>query len=274
MVNGTPLACVAPLFVPADRTERFAKAAASGADAVFIDLEDAIAPAAKVQAREGLRGFEPLTVPVFVRVNASATFWHAEDVEIASTLPLAGIILPKAESADEIRALRQRLGARQVIIALIETAEGLANVRQIACADRALRLAFGSIDFCADVSCAHTREALLFARSELVLASRLGRIPAPLDGVTAETTNRDLVESDARHAAELGFAGKLCIHPRQIEPAYAGFAPSEAELLWARHVLSIEDYGAISLNGQMVDAPVRQRAEALIARARDQKARL
>ena len=111
MVNGAPLACVAPLFVPADRPERFAKAAASGADAVFIDLEDAIAQAAKVQAREGLRGFESLTVPVFVRVNASATPWHAEDVEIASALPLAGIILPKAESADEIRALRGRLGA-------------------------------------------------------------------------------------------------------------------------------------------------------------------
>jgi citrate lyase subunit beta/citryl-CoA lyase len=266
MVSGTPLACVAPLFVPADRPERFAKAAACGADAVFINLEDAVAPVAKAQARNGLHSFEPLPVPAFVRVNASVPSWHAEDVEAARVLPLAGIVLPKAESVDEIRVLRRRLSPQQVIIALIETAEGLANARQIACADHALRLAFGSIDFCADMGCAHTHEALLSARSELVLASRLGSILPPLDGVTIDIGKPDLVERDARHAAELGFSGKLCIHPKQIEPAYAGFAPSESCLAWARQVLATGD-GAVALNGQMIDEPVRRRAEILVSRA-------
>jgi citrate lyase subunit beta/citryl-CoA lyase len=207
-------------------------------------------------------------VPTFIRVNASATPWHAEDVEVARAPSFIGIILPKAESADGIRAVRERLGTNQSIIALIETAEGLANARQIASADQAIRLAFGSIDFCADVGCAHTREALLFVRSELVLASRLGKLLPPLDGVTASTTNPSLVESDARHAAELGFSGKLCIHPRQIEATYAGFAPSEAELAWARHVLALDEAGVASLNGQMIDAPVRRRAEALMVQSR------
>jgi citrate lyase subunit beta/citryl-CoA lyase len=270
MVSSVPLACVAPLFVPADRPERFGKAAASGSDAIFIDLEDAVAPAAKVLARDGLKALRPLAVSTFIRVNASTTPWYAQDVEVVSTLPIAGVVLPKSESVEEVLALREKLGPQQAVIALIETAEGLARCRQIACADKAVRLAFGSIDFCADVGCTHTREALLFARSELVLASRLGRILPPLDGVTVDIGNPDLLESDARHAAELGFSGKLCIHPKQIEPAYAGFAPSESELAWACQVLATGD-GVVSLNGQMIDEPVRRRAEILMSRARRRK---
>lgn len=266
MVGGAPLACVTPLFVPADRPERFSKAAASGADAVFIDLEDAVAPDAKARARNGLRDLRLLAVPTFVRVNAPATSWYADDIAVVRALPIAGIILPKVESAEHICAARGRLAAHHVIVALIETAAGLANARQIARADEAMRLAFGSIDYCADMACAHTREALLFARTEIVLASRLGRLAPPLDGVTAEIGNPSLIESDARHAAELGFAGKLCIHPRQIEPVYASFAPTDTELAWARRVLSVADAGAVSLDGEMIDAPVRRRAEALLAR--------
>jgi citrate lyase subunit beta/citryl-CoA lyase len=252
--------------VPGDRSDRFSKAATSGADAVFIDLEDAVAVPAKPQARDNLRTVQSLGIPTFVRVNASTTAWHADDIDAIGSLPLAGVILPKVQSADEIRAMRSKLGEHLGIIALVETAEGLANVRQIARADDAIRLAFGSIDFCADLGCSHTREALLFARTEIVLTSRLGGLLPPLDGVTAETDKPDIVESDARHAAELGFSGKLCIHPRQIKAAYDGFAPSESELAWALEILSVGDSGAVALNGQMIDPPVRRRAEALMAR--------
>lgn len=268
MVGENPLACVAPLFVTADRPDRFAKAAASGADAVFIDLEDAVAPASKVRAREGPGGFRSYAVPTFLRVKAPAMPWHADDIALAGTLPLAGIIVPKVQSANVILALRRALGVQKAIVALIETAEGLARAREVAAANRNTRLAFGSIDFSVDIGCDHTREALLYARSEIVMASRLGMILPPLDGVTAEIRDPDLADSDARYAAGLGFTGKLCIHPSQIPPVQAGYAPSESELAWARDVLSTEDAGSVSLNGQMIDAPVRQRAEALLARNR------
>jgi citrate lyase subunit beta/citryl-CoA lyase len=268
MVTSDPLACVAPLFVPGDRPERFEKAAASGADAILIDLEDAVAPSAKAQARDGLRHLPQLQVPVFVRVNAAQTEWYTQDIEAVRSLPIAGVVLPKAEAVEAITALSGQLGNGKGIVALVETAEGLAQVRQIARAANQLRLAFGSIDFCADLGCAHTREALLCARMELVLASRLANLPPPLDGVTTETSNFDVVESDARYAAGLGFAGKLCIHPRQIEPTYAGFSPTQDELEWARDILAAGSEGAVAVNGQMIDAPVRRRAEALLARGK------
>jgi citrate lyase subunit beta/citryl-CoA lyase len=268
MVSRNPLACIAPLFVPGNRPDRFIKAGMSGADAVLIDLEDAVPSEAKSQARDGLCAMQRLAVPTFVRVNAPTTEWFWGDVDVVGSLPLAGIVLPKAESAGDLRDLRERLAPGQTIIALIETAEGLANVREIARADDALRLAFGSIDFCADLGCAHSRETLLFARTEIVLASRLGHLLPPLDGVTAETNNPELLERDARHASDLGFGGKLCIHPGQIEPAFAGFAPLESQLAWAREVLAVPDTGAVVLNNQMIDAPVRERARRILARER------
>lgn len=267
MVDRDPLSCTAPLFVPADRPERFAKAASSGADAVIIDLEDAVAPARKAQARNAVRALQPLQVATFLRINAARTEWHDDDLVAARGAALAGLVLPKAELDDEIRRLRQTMGPDLAIIALIETAQGLAHVRDIAAANSRIRLAFGSIDFCADVGCAHTRDALLFARSQIVLASRLAEIRAPLDGVATETGEAEVIDDQARYARELGFAGKLCIHPRQVAPTFRGFAPSQGELDWARSVLSVEHDGAVAINGQMIDAPVRRRARQLLARA-------
>ncbi|MDQ0391309.1 HpcH/HpaI aldolase/citrate lyase family protein [Labrys monachus] len=251
-------AFVAPLFVPANRRERFVKAAASGADAVFIDLEDAVPAGDKTAAREGLEaGFTDM--PVYVRVNADGTVWHDADIEAIAALPLAGLVLPKAEAGPALR----RVAGRQAVIALIETARGLATAREIAATPGVVRLAFGSIDFCADVGCQHTRQALLAARSEIVLASRLAGLPAPLDGVTTSLTDIALVEDDARHARELGFGGKLCIHPVQIAGVFSGFSPTAAEIEWARKMLDNAD-GASVVDGAMVDAPVRARARAIL----------
>jgi citrate lyase subunit beta/citryl-CoA lyase len=113
---------------------------------------------------------------------------------------------------------------------------------------------------------AHLREALLLARSELVLASRLGGLAAPLDGVTASLGDGQLAEDDARYAAELGFGGKLCIHPAQIAPVKRGFEPSAVEIAWAERVLAAADDGAAVVDGAMVDAPVRARARRIMAR--------
>lgn len=256
---------ISPLFVPANRPERFEKAAASGADAVILDLEDAVPVEAKQQARAALRsGFG--SVLVLVRINGAETAWHDEDLSAVIALRPAAVIVPKAEDPDGLSRISHQLGPDTGVIALVETALGLARAQQIATAPGIARLAFGSIDFCADIGCAHTRDALLHARSTLVLASRLGGLPAPLDGVTTDINDPSVAKSDARHARELGFGGKLTIHPRQIDPIRTGFMPDEAEIAWAHKVLASGD-GAAAVDGAMVDEPVRIRARSILARA-------
>lgn len=256
-----------PLFVPGDRPERYRKAASSGTDAIIIDLEDAVAPDAKSTAREAVSAAGPLldSIAVFVRINGVGTPWHADDIRALSTLPVSGIMLPKAECAADIVSISAAVPGTP-IIALIETAAGLAAARAIACAQSTGRLAFGSIDFCADVGTQHTRDALLLARSEIVLASRLGGLLAPLDGVTTSIEDAYLIKDDATYANMLGFGGKLCIHPRQLVSARAGFLPSPEDVTWAEMVIAADNEGAVRVNGAMVDAPVRARAQKILRR--------
>ena len=166
-----------PLFVPGDRPERYGKAAGAGADAVIIDLEDAVAPGAKDAARDALvaarAAIAGAPVPVIVRINSWNSPAHARDCEALSRLPLAAVMLPKAESAESIFLVSKATGLP--VIGLIESARGLSASRTIA--EPAARLAFGSIDYAADLGCSHTRQALLAARSELVVASRLAGRP-------------------------------------------------------------------------------------------------
>jgi citrate lyase subunit beta/citryl-CoA lyase len=261
--------CIAPLFVPGDRPDRFLKAARSGADAVIIDLEDAVAPGNKPAAREALTDAPFKDAPVYLRINGSRSDWYAQDIKAAAGQPWAGILLPKAEGAAEVAALWRQVGVP--IIAMVESALGLANARAMAAVDGVVRLAFGSIDFAADLGAAPTREALLAARSELVLASRLGGCHAPLDGVTANLEDAALAEADARHALSLGFGGKFAIHPRQVAAILAGFAPGDDEVAWARRILATGKDGAERIGDGFADAPVRRRAEAIMARADQRK---
>ncbi|WP_417210321.1 HpcH/HpaI aldolase/citrate lyase family protein [Antarctobacter sp.] len=253
-----------PLFVPASKPERFGKAAASGADAVILDLEDAVAAADKDTARAALdAGFTDL--PVIVRINAIGTPWHAADLAAVTGAGFAAVILPKSETPDTVAQVVAALPGLPVI-ALIESALGLANARAIATVKGVERLAFGSVDFCADLRCAHLRDILLPVRSELVLASRLGGIASPIDGVTVQLDDLAATRDDAGHARDLGMTGKLCIHPKQIAEVKRAFAPSEKEISWAKRVLASGD-GAVSVDGAMVDEPVRIRARAILAAA-------
>jgi citrate lyase subunit beta/citryl-CoA lyase len=268
------LDCIAPLFVPGHRPELLAKAARSGADAVIIDLEDAVPAEAKDAARAALRR-DVAGLPVLVRINPPGTPWHAADLRAVTALarahplpagpvpagpPLAGLVLPKASAAGLGPAFPCP------VIALVETAEGLDTARELARAPGIARLAFGSVDYCADLGCAHSRVALLHARSHLVVVSRLAGLPAPLDGVTLALDDAAACLDDARHAAELGFGGKLCIHPRQIAPVLEGFTPAAADIAWARRVMRAPP-GASVLEGAMIDPPVRARAAAILRRA-------
>ena len=154
-----------PLFVPADRPERFLKAIKARPDAVFIDLEDAVSPDNKAAARDRLVAI--LTelssaVPLVVRINAIGTLWHEDDLNIVAQLPLAAVVLPKSESAADIKNVAEC--SKHPVIALIESAKGLESVRAIAKASA--RLAFGSIDYAADLAMSHTRLSLLTAQGE------------------------------------------------------------------------------------------------------------
>jgi citrate lyase subunit beta/citryl-CoA lyase len=258
--------------VPANRPERFAKALGAGADAVIIDLEDAVPPAHKQAAREGLAGAlgDALSslarpAPVLVRVNAAETPWHADDLAACAPLPLAGVMLAKAETAESVRETGERTGLP--VVALVESATGLANARGIARESR--RLAFGSIDFAADLGIAHERAPLSHARFELALAARLAGQGAPIDGVTADIRDAELIMDDCRHARSLGFGGKLLIHPAQIPPAREGFRPSQEEISWATRVVDAAGDGtrAIAVDGAMVDLPVVLRARHILERA-------
>ena len=268
IVPGPAGGLVAPLFVPADRPERFEKAAASGADAVVIDLEDAVSPEAKDGARAALAALASLAVPVIVRVNAPATRWHADDVDLVVTRPDFGLMLPKAEDPGVVAVLAGRLGAGRIFIALLESALGIHRAVDIARVARVSQLAFGPADFCNDIACDDTAEALLLARSTLVLASRLASLAPPLDGPSFDFRDPARTTGDARHAKGLGFGGKLAIHPAQVAWVKAAFAPTETELAWARRVVAAAGDGAAAgLDGTMVDAPLVARARRILARA-------
>ena len=257
------------LMVPANRPHRFRKAAEAGADAVIVDLEDAVPEADKDSARAGLHsalsGLKT-RVPLLVRINGADSPWHEQDLAALCGLPIAGVLLSKSERVSDLDRLSSLLGGRHRVVALVESVLGFVAVRSLAHA--AGRLAFGSFDLSADLGVAHTREALLAARFEMVLASRLASLPEPIDGATAAIDDAAAIESDAAHAAELGFFGKLLIHPRQVAPAARGLRPAADAISWAQRVIAAGGPDALAVvDGAMVDRPVRLRAEWILRRA-------
>jgi len=155
-------------------------------------------------------------------------------------------------------------------VTLIETAAGVLHASAICAVDAVVRPAFGHIDLAAQLSVSpDSRPALVTARGTLVLAAAAAGCAPPIDGVTTTIGDADLLTADTRYAAELGFTGKLCIHPSQIGPVHAALAPTEAELAWARDVLTVAgDGSAIAHNGQMIDRPVLTRARRLVSLAK------
>lgn len=257
------------LFVPGDRGDRFPKAAASGADVVIFDLEDAVSEEAKTTARCGVARWLAHGNTACVRINPQGTPFHDDDIAVLSGSPgLLAVMVPKAEDPAVLGRLNEALGPRTVVIALVETALGVHRVHELAKVPGVARLAFGSIDFALDVGARDEPRALLFARSSLVLASRVAGLPAPVDGVTQELDDPSVVQGAASAAAALGFGGKLCVHPRQVDPVHAGFRPSRAEVRHAGRVLAaVTAGGAAGVDGQMVDRPVLERARWVLERA-------
>jgi len=265
------------LFVPATRPERFAKALASGADAVIIDLEDAVAPADKLAARQMLAqawpGFSATErARVLVRVNASATAWHGDDLTLLGQLGVTSVMLPKAESAAQLAHVAGALGSACALLPLIESVAGLDAADALAHSPQVLRLAFGNLDFQADagMACGPDEPELTAVRLAVVLASRRAQLAAPVDGVTPGTQDTVQLALDAARGRRGGFGGKLCIHPLQVAVVNTAFSPSAAELDWAQRVVAAFEAaggGVFSLDGRMVDAPVLRLARRMLARA-------
>lgn len=257
------------LFVPGDRPERFAKAAAAGADLVVLDLEDAVAPDRKDAAREHVAEWVAAGHECAVRVNAAGTEWHKHDVA-AVRADTCAVMLPKAEDPASLRALSDPLGSPlPVLIALIETAQGVLAAREVAAVPGVRRLAFGSFDLAAQLGVDPVdRDALVWARSTLVFAAAAAGLAGPVDGVTGDLHDNDLLTDDVRYARRLGFTGKLCVHPKQVGVAAAALRPTEDEVRWARSIVeAVSAAGVVAVRGQMIDEPVVDRAHRILKQA-------
>ncbi|MDZ3991940.1 CoA ester lyase [Pseudomonas sp. Teo4] len=259
------------LFVPATRPERIPKALASGADRVIVDLEDAVEESAKAQARDNLAAFltEYPDARVLVRVNAPGHWAHETDLDLCRQhAAVAGVLLPKAETAEQIRRAH---ATGKPVWPIIESALGLVALSQLASTQGVERLSFGSLDLGLDLNLREGSEAaaqvLGHARYAVLLHSRAAGLAAPLDGVYPAIQDVEGLYRHTQFARDMGFGGALCIHPSQVAVIHQALRPSAAELDWAQRVIAGAAAGAgvFTLDGQMVDAPVILRARALLA---------
>ncbi|WP_110640958.1 CoA ester lyase [Salinicola sp. CPA57] len=261
------------LFVPANRPERIPKALASGADIVIVDLEDAVAPEAKPEARRALSAFLEGAPDdaIWVRINAADTNDFAEDLALChGRSGIAGLVVPKAESADALA----EAGARGVaLMPLIESACGLQALPELARFPGVRQLSFGALDLGLDLGIEPGSEGgdwmLNQARYQIIVQSRLAGLAPPIETVHPEFRDMGVIERAARRAVEMGFGGMLCIHPRQVAVVNDAFLPTADQLAWATRVIEAaeQDAGAGQIDGQMIDAPVMERARRLVASA-------
>lgn len=274
------------LFMPGNQEKMLLKTPTVTADAVIWDLEDAVAPADKAAARElvgkHIAGL-PAGVPVFVRVNPFSTGMAEDDLFAAVHPRLSGVILPKTENPDELRLLSRLLGRLEAergipggslkVIALIESALGVIRAHEVATAsDRVIAVALGAEDLTRDIGTSRTKEGteVSHARGFVALAAAAAGV-ASIDTPHTDLNDLDALRAECLFVKQLGFSGKLAIHPKQVEVVNTAFAPTEAELAWARKVAAaVEAAGAayrgvIAVDGKMVDKPVVDRALRILA---------
>ncbi|WP_037080971.1 HpcH/HpaI aldolase/citrate lyase family protein [Pseudonocardia spinosispora] len=263
------------LFVPGHRPDMLAKVGRSGPDAVVIDLEDAVSPPAKDEARatvmDGLARERPAAGTVLVRVNGAGTQWHDADVAACATAigagQLDGVVLPVYERVDDLTRLRSALPAGAVVVVGLESALGVADARPLL-AEGPDAAYFGAEDFIADLGGRRTPGGaeVQYARSQVCLAARLGAVTA-LDQVIVAVHDAEAFRAEAEQAVALGYRGKLCLHPIQVAVAHEVFTPSAEQIEHARAVLAAAESGVGLVDGQMVDAVHVTMARAVLERA-------
>jgi citrate lyase beta subunit len=259
------------LFVPGSRLDRIQKALDSGADAVIVDLEDAVAEAVKTATRTGVDRFltDHPQVRVLIRVNAPGSAHFANDLEMCRHQPgVSGIMVPKA---DDARTLVQVADCGKPVWPLVETAKGVLEIPQLVTCPKVARMSFGALDLCAELGIKPQSEGaekvLDHCRLQLVLNSSAAGLAPPVESVYPDINNADALEQAARHARQMGLTGMLCIHPGQLEPVHRAFEPDAEEVEWARRVVDkvTRSEAAFTLDGQMIDAPVIARARKILA---------
>lgn len=236
---------------------------------MILDLEDAVAVEAKASARAAVSAFLDTGAEVVVRVNGTETQWCADDLAALAQRRCA-VMVPKAQSIDQLNRVSAVLPAGSALIPLIETARGVAGAAALCGAESVVRAAFGSVDLGAELGVdPDNHTALQYARSAVVLGSAVAGCVAPLDGVTTDLTGEGSLAVDLEQAAALGFTGKMCIHPAQVRPVNERFTPSVSELRRAERVVTAAAGGGVCVvDGKMVDNPVIRRARAVLARVR------
>ena len=261
------------LFVPGNRPDRCDKALATRADAVIVDLEDAVAPADKIAARTSFaawyRAAKFAPERVLLRINDQSTPWFDDDIAVIRETGVRGVVVPKTESAAQIERIASALPADGFVIALVETAKGIVEVDTLARASRLQRIAFGTLDYALDLDLTGDERGLLYPTCRIALASRAAGIASPIAGVTPDIGDESKLSADLAFARACGFGAKLCIHPKQVDAVHAAMRPTEAEVAWARRVAATVESGAgvIQLDGKMVDRPVIAKAMRILARA-------
>ena len=276
------------LFTPANDLRKAGKALMSDADATVLDLEDAVALSEKINARAALK--EVLSLPrkgdVFIRVNSAQTELILSDLLAAVTEGVKGIVLAKSESAEEVRRVDWLMGLIEEerglpaggleLIPFIESANAIINAFSIASAcPRISRLFFGGVDYVLDIGTSFSKggSEVFYARSQLVVASRSAGIEPPIDTVYPDFKDIEGLVADAKAVRQMGFQGKLAIHPGQVGPLNEVFTPTADELSWAKRVVVAFDesetrgQAVLQVDGKMIEYPIANRARRILALA-------
>jgi citrate lyase subunit beta/citryl-CoA lyase len=278
------------LFCPANEPRKVARLSGSGADAVVLDLEDAVADSQKVAARTSAREALPTLRGVVrcVRVNAFETGLTAGDVAAVVCPDLDAIVLPKAETLQDVRRLDRMIAKAEEkngvahgsvrVIAIVETCAGVAEAAEIAASGRRLlTLVFGSGDLGADLGLSTMRgnltAALAYGRAKIVYDARAAGLPAPLDGPFLMVRDQVALEADCNTSRSLGHRGRVCIHPDQVPVVNRVFGPDPDEVVFARKVIDAfakaerSGSASITVDGVFVDYPIVYKAERIVALA-------
>ncbi|MEV8249449.1 CoA ester lyase [Microbacterium sp. NPDC076768] len=254
------------LLVSADRADDFERATESQADQIILDIEDAVDPSNKDAARQNVTAWLQSGHQAWVRVNDRSTSFWAQDLDRLREVPgLQGVILAKTETPDEVSKTHARLGGNVPVIALIESAVGVENAVAIASAHGAFRLAFGSGDYRRDTGASADELAMAYPRSRLVVASRVGRLPGPIDGPSVSPSH-PLVREQSESALALGMTGRLCLNIPQVSVVNEAMSPAQSDIAWAMEFLdSFSARGGIIQDGS--DLPRLSRAQKILTLA-------
>ena len=265
------------LFVPATRIDRLEKAFASGADAVIVDLEDAVAQADKAQARAALKDYYAAQHeaksyrPIWLRINQASSAEFAKDLALCQQLPkLAGVLLAKVEQAADIEKVNQETGLP--VIAVIENAIGLYRANEMAEARGMVAFSYGFLDLCNDLQVqVGTASADIIAnqiRYQLILTSKVHQLLAPIDSVYVDFNDSAGLHKRVQLWSQMGMSGMLCIHPKQVDIVKEALQPTESEIEFAQRVVAEYERSGqaiFKVDGNMIDAPVIERSHQLLS---------